>query len=98
LTFRLQVVLVVNVASKCGFTKQYAGLEELYQKYKDQGFAIVGAPCNQFAGQGSVKSETSNRGRRCNAHCCIIEPGSQDEIQNFCSLKWNVTFPLTAKL
>ncbi|KAI8337431.1 thioredoxin-like protein [Chlamydoabsidia padenii] len=72
-----KVVLVVNVASKCGFTKQYAGLEDLYQKYKDQGFVIVGAPCNQFAGQ---------------------EPGSQEDIQNFCSLKWNVTFPLTAKL
>ncbi|CAO3587447.1 unnamed protein product [Absidia cylindrospora] len=72
-----KVVLVVNVASKCGFTKQYAGLEELYQKYKDQGFVIVGAPCNQFAGQ---------------------EPGTEEEIQNFCSLKWNVTFPLTSKL
>lgn len=45
------VVLVVNVASKCGFTKQYAGLEELYQKYKDRGFTIIGCPCNQFAGQ-----------------------------------------------
>ncbi|ORZ17057.1 thioredoxin-like protein [Absidia repens] len=72
-----KVVLVVNVASKCGFTKQYAGLEELYQKYKDQGFVIVGAPCNQFAGQ---------------------EPGTEEEIQNFCSMKWNVTFPLTSKL
>ncbi|KAI8076808.1 thioredoxin-like protein [Halteromyces radiatus] len=72
-----KVVLVVNVASKCGFTKQYAGLEELYQKYKDQGFVIVGAPCNQFAGQ---------------------EPGSEEDIQNFCTLNWNVTFPLTAKL
>ncbi|SAM07094.1 hypothetical protein [Absidia glauca] len=49
-----KVVLVVNVASKCGFTKQYAGLEELYQQYKDKDFVIVGAPCNQFGGQGNV--------------------------------------------
>ncbi|KAI8332642.1 thioredoxin-like protein [Chlamydoabsidia padenii] len=72
-----KVVLVVNVASKCGFTKQYAGLEELYQKYKDQGFVIVGAPCNQFGGQ---------------------EPGTEDDIQNFCTLNWSVTFPLTSKI
>jgi hypothetical protein len=49
--FEGKVVLVVNVASKCGFTKQYAGLEELYKKYKDQGFVILGFPCNQFGGQ-----------------------------------------------
>ncbi|KAG0365719.1 peroxiredoxin hyr1 [Gamsiella multidivaricata] len=49
--FEGKVVLVVNVASKCGFTKQYAGLEELYKKYKDQGFVIIGFPCNQFGGQ-----------------------------------------------
>ncbi|ORE02651.1 glutathione peroxidase [Rhizopus microsporus var. microsporus] len=72
-----KVVLVVNVASKCGFTKQYAGLEELYQKYKDRDFVIVGCPCNQFGGQ---------------------EPGSEEEIQNFCSLNWSVTFPLTSKV
>ncbi|CEG64892.1 Putative Glutathione peroxidase [Rhizopus microsporus] len=72
-----KVVLVVNVASKCGFTKQYAGLEELYQKYKDRNFVIVGCPCNQFGGQ---------------------EPGSEEEIQNFCSLNWSVTFPLTSKV
>ncbi|RCH98382.1 hypothetical protein CU097_011136 [Rhizopus azygosporus] len=72
-----KVVLVVNVASKCGFTKQYAGLEELYQKYKDRGFVIIGSPCNQFGGQ---------------------EPGSEEEIQNFCSLNWSVTFPLTSKV
>ncbi|KAI8098271.1 thioredoxin-like protein [Gilbertella persicaria] len=72
-----KVVLFVNVASKCGFTKQYAGLEELYKKYADKGFVIVGAPCNQFGGQ---------------------EPGSEKEIQDFCSLTWSVTFPLTAKL
>ncbi|CEP17601.1 hypothetical protein [Parasitella parasitica] len=72
-----KVVLFVNVASKCGFTKQYAGLEKLYQTYKDRDFVVVGAPCNQFGGQ---------------------EPGSEEEIQNFCSTKWSVTFPLTAKL
>ncbi|KAI8372884.1 thioredoxin-like protein [Radiomyces spectabilis] len=72
-----KVVLVVNVASKCGFTKQYSGLEELYKKYKDRGFEIVGAPCNQFGNQ---------------------EPGSSEEISNFCKLTYDVSFPLTAKL
>ncbi|KAG2215711.1 hypothetical protein INT46_003923 [Mucor plumbeus] len=72
-----KVVLFVNVASKCGFTKQYSGLEELYKKYEPKGFVIVGAPCNQFGGQ---------------------EPGSEEEIQNFCTLNWSVTFPLIAKL
>ncbi|ORY99296.1 thioredoxin-like protein [Syncephalastrum racemosum] len=72
-----QVVLVVNVASKCGFTKQYTGLEELYKQYKDRGFTIVGAPCNQFAGQ---------------------EPGSEEQIQEFCRLTYDVSFPLTAKV
>ncbi|KAI8890527.1 glutathione peroxidase [Backusella circina FSU 941] len=72
-----KVVLVVNVASKCGFTGQYAGLENLYQKYKDQGFELIGAPCNQFAGQ---------------------EPGNADDIQNFCKLTYDVSFPLLAKL
>ncbi|KAF7727402.1 Glutathione peroxidase 2 [Apophysomyces ossiformis] len=76
-TLKGKVVLVVNVASKCGFTKQYAGLEELYQKYKDKDVVIIGAPCNQFGGQ---------------------EPGSEEEIQSFCTLNWSVTFPLTAKL
>ncbi|KAI8646617.1 thioredoxin-like protein [Parasitella parasitica] len=72
-----KVVLFVNVASKCGFTKQYAGLEELYQKYQDKGFVVVGAPCNQFGHQ---------------------EPGTENEIQEFCSTTWSVNFPLTAKL
>ncbi|KAI9361562.1 thioredoxin-like protein [Pilaira anomala] len=72
-----KVVLIVNVASKCGFTKQYAGLEELYEKYKEKGFVLIGAPCNQFGGQ---------------------EPGTEEEIENFCTLKWSVTFPLTSKL
>ncbi|KAI9029024.1 thioredoxin-like protein [Phycomyces nitens] len=71
-----KVVLIVNVASKCGFTKQYAGLEELYKNYKDKDFEVIGVPCNQFGGQ---------------------EPGSEEEIENFCSLTWNVTFPLAAK-
>ena len=72
-----KVVLVVNVASKCGLTPQYAALENLYQKYKDKGFSVLGLPCNQFAGQ---------------------EPGTQEEIQTFCSLNYGVTFPLGAKL
>ena len=72
-----KVVLVVNVASKCGLTPQYAELEKLYQKYKDQGFSVLGLPCNQFAGQ---------------------EPGSEAEIQEFCTLTYGVTFPLGAKL
>ncbi|OBZ84479.1 Peroxiredoxin HYR1 [Choanephora cucurbitarum] len=71
------VVLFVNVASKCGFTRQYNGLQELYDKYKDQGFEIVGAPCNQFLGQ---------------------EPGSPEEIESFCKLTYDVSFPLLAKL
>ena len=75
--FKGQVVLVVNVASKCGLTPQYAALENLYQQYKDKGFSVLGLPCNQFAGQ---------------------EPGSQEEIQTFCSLNYGVTFPLGEKL
>jgi glutathione peroxidase len=77
LPFKGQVVLVVNVASKCGLTPQYAALENLYQKYKGQGFSVLGLPCNQFAGQ---------------------EPGTQQEIQDFCSLNYGVTFPLGDKL
>lgn len=72
-----QVVLVVNVASKCGLTPQYAGLETLYQTYRDQGFSVLGLPCNQFAGQ---------------------EPGSEEEIREFCSLNYGVSFPLASKL
>lgn len=70
-------VLIVNVASKCGFTPQYKGLEELYLKYKDKGLVILGFPCNQFGGQ---------------------EPGSNEEIQSFCSLNYGVTFPVLAKV
>ena len=76
-TFNGKVVLVVNVASKCGLTPQYAALENLYQQYKDKGFSVLGVPCNQFAGQ---------------------EPGTEQEIREFCSLNYGVTFPLSSKL
>jgi len=72
-----QVLLIVNTASKCGFTPQYAGLEELYRAHKDQGFAVLGFPCNQFGAQ---------------------EPGDATEIANFCSLTYDVTFPVFAKI
>jgi glutathione peroxidase len=72
-----KVLLIVNVASHCGNTKQYAGLEAIYQKYKDRGLVVLGFPCNQFGGQ---------------------EPGSNEEIKQFCSLKYNVTFPMFDKL
>ena len=74
--YKGKVVLIVNTASKCGFTPQYDGLEALYQKYKDQGLVIIGFPCDQFAGQ---------------------EPGSNEEIAEFCRLNHGVTFPLMAK-
>jgi glutathione peroxidase len=70
-------VLVVNVASKCGLTPQYEGLERLQERYADQGFTVLGVPCNQFAGQ---------------------EPGTPEEIQEFCSLTYGTTFPLTEKV
>ena len=75
--YRGQVLLVVNVASKCGFTPQYTGLEALYRKYKDSGFAVLGFPCDQFGHQ---------------------EPGNEAEIQQFCSTKYEVSFPLFAKI
>ena len=75
--YKGKVLLIVNVASKCGLTPQYEGLEALYRKYKDQGLEILGFPCNQFLGQ---------------------EPGSNDEIQSFCSTTYNVTFPLFDKI
>ncbi len=72
-----QVVLVVNTASKCGFTPQYEGLEALYRDYKDKGLVILGFPCDQFGHQ---------------------EPGDENEIKNFCSLTYDVTFPMFAKI
>jgi glutathione peroxidase len=75
--YRGKVVLIVNVASRCGLTPQYAGLEELYRGMKDRGFAVLGFPCNQFGAQ---------------------EPGTEAEIQQFCSTKYDVTFPLFSKL
>ena len=74
--FEGKVLMIVNTASKCGFTPQYDGLEALYQKYKEQGFTIVGFPCDQFAGQ---------------------EPGSNEEIAEFCRINHGVTFQLMAK-
>lgn len=71
-----KAVLVVNVASKCGFTPQYDALEALYEKYKEQGLEILGMPCNQFGGQ---------------------EPGTAEEIADFCRKNFGVTFPLAAK-
>jgi glutathione peroxidase len=75
--YRGKVLLIVNTASKCGFTPQYAGLEDLWRKYKDRGLAIVGFPCNQFGAQ---------------------EPGNAAEIANFCSLAYDVSFPMMAKI
>ncbi len=72
-----KVLLLVNVASKCGFTPQYAGLEALYEKYKSQGLVIVGVPANNFMAQ---------------------EPGTNEEIKKFCTNKYNVTFPMMAKV
>jgi len=69
--------LLVNVASKCGLTPQYTGLEQLQEKYAERGFTVIGLPCNQFLGQ---------------------EPGSAEEIQEFCSATYGVTFPMTEKI
>lgn len=75
--YRGKVVLLVNVASKCGFTKQYAGLEALYRAHQDEGLVVLGVPCNDFGGQ---------------------EPGTADEIRTFCTTKYQVSFPLLAKV
>jgi glutathione peroxidase len=72
-----KVLLIVNVASRCGFTPQYEGLEALHRRYADRGFAVLGFPCNQFGAQ---------------------EPGDAAEIASFCSLTYDVTFPLFAKI
>jgi len=72
-----KVVLFVNVASKCGYTKQYTGLQQLHEKYAEKGLAVIGVPCNQFGGQ---------------------EPGSNEEIKQFCSSKYSVTFDMLDKV
>jgi glutathione peroxidase len=75
--YKGKALLIVNVASKCGYTPQYKSLEATYQKYKDKGLVVLGFPCNQFGGQ---------------------EPGTNEEIKQFCSSNYNVTFPLFDKL
>jgi glutathione peroxidase len=75
--FAGRALLVVNVASKCGFTPQYRGLEALWRKHRDAGFAVLGFPCDQFGHQ---------------------EPSAESEIKTFCSLNYDVTFPLFAKI
>jgi glutathione peroxidase len=75
--YKGKVLLVVNVASKCGLTPQYKALEQTYEKYKDKGLVVLGFPCNQFAGQ---------------------EPGNNQQIKEFCSSQYNVTFPLFDKI
>ncbi|WP_395443481.1 glutathione peroxidase [Caulobacter sp. UC70_42] len=75
--YRGQVLLIVNTASKCGFTPQYEGLEALYKSHKDRGFTVLAFPCNQFGAQ---------------------EPGNAEEIANFCSLTYDVTFPVMSKI
>ena len=75
--YKGKVLLLVNTASKCGFTPQYKGLEALYEKYGDKGLVVMAFPCNQFGAQ---------------------EPGDEEEIKNFCSLTYDVTFPLAKKI
>ncbi|GIP55003.1 glutathione peroxidase [Paenibacillus vini] len=75
--YKGQVLLIVNTASACGLTPHYKGLQHLYSTYKDQGFTVLGFPCNQFAGQ---------------------EPGTEEEIKNFCDLNYQVTFPMFSKI
>jgi len=75
--YKDKVILIVNTASKCGFTPQYEGLEDLYRKYGEQGLVVIGFPSNQFKEQ---------------------EPGSNDEVHEFCKLRFGVTFPLSAKI
>ncbi|HSX61178.1 MAG TPA: glutathione peroxidase [Tahibacter sp.] len=75
--YKGKALLIVNVASKCGFTPQYTGLEAMYRKHKDEGLVVLGFPCDQFGHQ---------------------EPGDADEIRNFCSLTYDVSFPMFAKI
>ncbi|MDG2456063.1 MAG: glutathione peroxidase [SAR86 cluster bacterium] len=75
--FEGQALLIVNTASKCGFTPQYKGLQELQEKFKDSGFSVLAFPCNQFGGQ---------------------EPGSSEEIQEFCTVNYGINFPIFEKV
>ncbi len=75
--YKGKTLLIVNVASKCGYTKQYKGLEELNEEYKDKGLVVLGFPCNQFGGQ---------------------EPGTEEDIKEFCSLTFGVSFPMFSKI
>lgn len=75
--YKGSVILIVNVASKCGYTPQYEGLQSIYEEYKDEGLVIVGFPANNFRGQ---------------------EPGSNEEIKQFCTLEYGVEFPMAAKV
>ena len=75
--FKEKTILMLNVASKCGFTKQYTKLQKLYDLYKHKGFVVIGVPSNQFGGQ---------------------EPGSNEEIKNFCETNFNISFPMTEKV
>lgn len=75
--FKGKAMLLVNTASKCGFTGQYEGLQKLYEDFHEQGFVVIGFPCNQFSEQ---------------------EPGTNSEVQEFCKLRFGVTFPLSAKI
>jgi len=76
-TYRGRTLLIVNVASRCGYTPQYAGLERLYRAHKDEGFVVLGFPCDQFGRQ---------------------EPGTDEEIEQFCAREYGVTFPLFSKI
>lgn len=75
--YKGKVLLIVNTASKCGFTPQYKGLEDLYRRYEDRGFIVLAFPCNQFGHQ---------------------EPGSESDIQQFCTTRYDVSFPVFAKI
>ncbi len=75
--YKGSVVMIVNTASRCGYTPQYEGLQKIYEKYKDRGFVVLGFPANNFMGQ---------------------EPGTEKEIKDFCTLKYNVSFPMFSKI
>jgi glutathione peroxidase len=76
-SYRGKAMLIVNVASTCGLTPQYAGLQQLYDTYRGRGLVVLGVPCNQFAGQ---------------------EPGTAEQIEEFCTVNYGVTFPITEKV